>query len=151
MTKPDYYYGELTGSKYIRPLIDALVGTGMTKIERKRRIGDFVEMYFGNYISAKDGSFTLAKIKDIDYSQDSRNYKAIVVVSDKWFAVEMYDGCRVRSALWCVFRSGFEHHTDKLKRQKVEFKYGTLSVKIGMEDTYTDISFTVNISYKPKN
>lgn len=86
VAKPDYYYDELTGSKYIRPLIGALVGTGITKIERKRRIGDFVEMYFGNYISAKDGSFTLAKIKDIDYSQDSRNYKAIVVVSDKWFA-----------------------------------------------------------------
>lgn len=83
---PEYYNGELTGNHYIRPLINALVGTNMTKVDRRRRISDFVEMYFGNYISAKDGSFTLAKVKDIDYQQDSRNYKAVVVVSDKWYA-----------------------------------------------------------------
>lgn len=82
----EYYNGELTGNHYIRPLINALVGTNMTKVERRRRIADFVEMYFGNYISAKDGSFTLAKVKEIEYQQDSRNYKAIVTVADKWYA-----------------------------------------------------------------
>lgn len=86
VSKPDYYNEELTGNHYIRPLINALVGTNMTKVDRRRRIADFVEMYFGNYISAKDGSFTLAKVKDIDYQQDSRNYKAVVVVADKWYA-----------------------------------------------------------------
>lgn len=86
VAKPDYYHEELTGNHYIRPLIKALVGSDMTKIERRRRVGDFIEMYFGNYISAKDGSFTLAKIKDIEYTQDSRNYKAVVTVADKWFA-----------------------------------------------------------------
>lgn len=86
VASPEYYHGELTGNYYIRPLIKALVGTGMTKIERRRRVSDFIEMYFGNYISAKDGSFTLAKIKDIEYTQDARNYKAVVTVSDKWFA-----------------------------------------------------------------
>ena len=66
--------------------------------------------------------------------------------------VEMYDGRRVHGALWCVFRSGFENYTDKVKRQNVKFKYGTLSIKIGwMDSNYTDISFTVDISYKPKN
>jgi len=86
VSTPEYYNSELTGNHYIRPLINALVGTNMTKVDRRRRISDFVEMYFGNYISAKDGSFTLAKVKDIDYQQDSRNYKAVVVVSDKWYA-----------------------------------------------------------------
>lgn len=86
VSTPDYYNGELTGNHYIRPLINALAGTNMTKVDRRRRIADFVEMYFGNYISAKDGSFTLAKVKDIDYQQDSRNYKAVVMVSDKWYS-----------------------------------------------------------------
>ena len=86
VAKPDYYHEELTGNHYIRPLIKALVGSSMTKIERRRRVSDFIEMYFGNYISAKDGSFTLAKVKDIEYTQDSRNYKAVVTVADKWFA-----------------------------------------------------------------
>lgn len=86
VAKSDYYHEELTGNHYIRPLIKALVGSGMTKVERSRRVSDFIEMYFGNYISAKDGSFTLAKIKDVEYSQDARNYKAVVTVSDKWFA-----------------------------------------------------------------
>lgn len=83
---PEYYHGELTSNHYIRPLINALVGTNMTKVNRRRKIGDFVEMYFGNYISVKDGSFTLARVKEIEYQQDSRNYKAIVTVDDKWFA-----------------------------------------------------------------
>lgn len=86
VSTPEYYNTELTSSHYIRPLIKALSADGITKVERRRRISDFVEMYFGNYISAKDGSFTLAKIKDVEYSQDSRNYKAVVTVSDKWFA-----------------------------------------------------------------
>lgn len=83
---PEYYHGELTGNHYIRPLIKALVGTNMTKVDRRRKIGDFVEMYFGNYIAVKDGSFTLAKVNDIEYTQDSRNYKATVTVDDKWFS-----------------------------------------------------------------
>lgn len=86
VAKPDYYHEELTGNHYIRPLIKALVGSSMTKVDRRRRVSDFIEMYFGNYISAKDGSFTLAKVKDIEYTQDSRNYKAVVTVADKWFA-----------------------------------------------------------------
>lgn len=86
VANPNYYHEELTSNKYIRPLIKSLTGTGMTKVERQRRISDFVEMYFGNYISVKDGSCTLAKIKSIDYQQDSRNYKAVVIVSDKWYA-----------------------------------------------------------------
>lgn len=83
---PEYYNGELSSNHYIRPLINALVGTNMTKVGRTRRISDFVEMYFGNYISTKEGSFTVARIKSIDYQQDSRNYKAVVMVSDKWFS-----------------------------------------------------------------
>lgn len=86
VAKPDYYHEELTGNKYIRPLIKALVGTDMTKVDRRRMVANFVEMYFGNYIAVKDGSFTLAKIKDVDWSQDSKNYKAVVTVVDKWFA-----------------------------------------------------------------
>ena len=85
VSTPNYYQEELTGNHYIRPLINALVGTGMTKVDRKRRIEDFIEMYFGNYISAKDGSFTLAKIKDIDYQSNTHNFTANVIVADKWF------------------------------------------------------------------
>lgn len=82
---PEYYNGELTGNHYIRPLINALVGINMTKVERCRHISDFIEMYFGNYMATKDGSSTLAKVKNIDYQQNSHNYKAIVTVIDKWF------------------------------------------------------------------
>lgn len=89
---------------------------------------------------------------------DEAKYKDLVVDMfgligvQKRDVVEMYDGRRAHSALWCVFRRGFETYTDKVKRQKVEFKYGTLSVKIGWVDgNYTDISFAVDISYKPKN
>lgn len=81
----EYYNGELTGNHYIRPLINALVDTNMTKVERRRRISDFVEMYFGNYISAKDGSFTLAKVKDIDFESNVHNFTAKVTVIDKWY------------------------------------------------------------------
>lgn len=85
VSTPEYYNTELTGSHYIRPLINALVGTDMTKVERRRRISDFVEMYFGNYISAKDGSFTLAKVKDIDFESNTHNFTAKVTVIDKWY------------------------------------------------------------------
>lgn len=85
VSTPEYYNTELTGSHYIRPLINALVGTDMTKVERRRRISDFVEMYFGNYISAKDGSFTLAKVKDIDFESNAHNFTAKVTVIDKWY------------------------------------------------------------------
>ena len=85
VSTPEYYNTELTGSHYIRPLINALVGTDMTKVERRRRISDFVEMYFGNYISAKDGSFTLAKVKDIDFESNIHNFTAKVTVIDKWY------------------------------------------------------------------
>lgn len=85
VSTPEYYNTELTGSHYIRPLINALVGTNMTKVERRRRISDFVEMYFGNYISAKDGSFTLAKVKDIDFESNAHNFTAKVTVIDKWY------------------------------------------------------------------
>ena len=85
VSTPEYYNTELTGSHYIRPLINALVGTDMTKVERRRRISDFVEMYFGNYISAKDGSFTLAKVKDIGFESNAHNFTAKVTVIDKWY------------------------------------------------------------------
>lgn len=85
VSTPEYYNTELTGSHYIRPLINALVGTNMTKVERRRRISDFVEMYFGNYISVKDGSFTLAKVKDIDFESNAHNFTAKVTVIDKWY------------------------------------------------------------------
>lgn len=85
VSTPEYYNTELTGSHYIRPLINALVGTDMTKVERRRRISDFVEMYFGNYIPAKDGSFTLAKVKDIDFESNAHNFTAKVTVIDKWY------------------------------------------------------------------
>jgi hypothetical protein len=84
VAKPEYYHEELTTNHYIRPLIKALVG-GTTKVERRRWISDFIEMYFGNYISAKDGSFTLAKIKDIEFDSKTHNFMAKVTVIDKWF------------------------------------------------------------------
>lgn len=85
VSTPEYYNTELTSSHYIRPLIKALAVGGVTKVERRRRIADFVEMYFGNYISAKDGSFTLAKIKDIDFESNAHNVTAKVTVIDKWY------------------------------------------------------------------
>lgn len=88
---------------------------------------------------------------------DEAKYKNMVVDMfglvgvQKRDVIEMYDGHKVHCALWCVFRRGFENYTDKVKRQNVEFKYGTLSIKIGWIDgNYTDISFAVDISYKPK-
>lgn len=81
----DFYHQELISNKYIRPLIKALTLGSITKVERHRRISDFIEMYFGNYMSVKDGSFTLAKVKDIEYKQDAHNASAIVTVIDKWY------------------------------------------------------------------
>lgn len=81
----EYYQQELTSNKYIRHLINALIGEGMTKINRRRFISDFVEMYFGNYMAAKDGSFTLAHVKEIEFADKNHDHTAIVVVTDRWF------------------------------------------------------------------
>jgi len=86
VAKPDYYHQELTENKYLRPLVNALIGNSIYKVNRKRYIEDFIEMYFGNYMQAKDGSFTLARVKDVEYSGNNKSFKVVITVMDKWFS-----------------------------------------------------------------
>ena len=85
VAKPDYYRDELTTGKYIRHLVNAIHGKGFAKVQRSRWIEDFVEMYFGNYLQAKEGSFTLAKAKNITYEGSGKNSVVTVTAVDKWY------------------------------------------------------------------
>lgn len=85
VAKPDYYHEELISNHYIRSLINSLVRKDKTLIERRRKISDFIEMYFGNYISAKDGSSTLAQTKIIEHKEGTHKCMVVAIVTDKWF------------------------------------------------------------------